>query len=220
MNGPKREQRPRMDCRVIGERSDAVLQTAMPGNDELNPSRDASRIRVFVQAVRKPFHAPPEGRQSAERRNARAVPCKARPRPQRGPLAFRRSTAALASNPQETGSAPGHASWDLAKRVDHKTTTRQFVKLAGVTPPSPVPVQRCTSRTGRSAGVCDARSRPGTVCETVRGDRTCSTFRIASGMCPSMSGFATYGTANRTCQGLNSAIPEPLGTGLDTTCEF
>src|ERR1700722_12545401 len=98
--------------------------------------------------------SPPEdGRQSAERRNARAVPCEARPRPQRGPLAFRRSTAALASSPQETGSAPGHASWDLAKRVDHKTTTRQFVKLAGVTclhlsqssdaPRAPVVVPAC-----------------------------------------------------------------------------
>jgi hypothetical protein len=71
--------------------------------------------------------------------------------------------------------------------VDHKTTTRQFVKLAGVTRLHLSQSSDCTSRTGRSAGVCDARSRPGTVCETVRGNRTCSTFRIASGMCPSMS---------------------------------
>jgi hypothetical protein len=73
----------------------------------------------------------------------------------------------------------------VAKRViEQPHAVRQ---TSGRYPPSPVPVQRCTSRTGRSAGVCDARSRPGTVCETVRGDRTCSTFRIASGMCPSMS---------------------------------
>jgi hypothetical protein len=31
----------RMDCRVIGERSDAVLRTTMPGNDDVRiPSRD------------------------------------------------------------------------------------------------------------------------------------------------------------------------------------
>jgi hypothetical protein len=40
----------KMDCRVIGERSDAVLRTAMPGNDEDNaPSRrlDPARSSVF-----------------------------------------------------------------------------------------------------------------------------------------------------------------------------
>ncbi len=37
-----------------------------------------------------------------------------------------------------------------------------------------------TPRTGRNTGGHDARSRPGAVCETARGNRTRSTFRIAS----------------------------------------
>ena len=112
-----------------------------------------TRIRVFVQAVRKPFmHLPTKGGRAPKgARTGRAL--RARPRPHRGPLAFRRSTAALARSPQATGSAPGHASWDVAKRVDHKTTTRQFVKLTGVTrlhlsqssdaPRAPVVVPAC-----------------------------------------------------------------------------
>jgi hypothetical protein len=169
-------------------------------------------IRGVGHAARKPIHAPPdEGRQSAERRNARAVPCGH----DRGPSGDRSPSGAPPRFSPEarrlTGSAPGHASWDVAKRVDHKTTTRQFVKPAGVTRLRLSQSSDCTSRAGRSAGVCDARSRPGTVCEIVRGHRTCSTFRIASGLCPSMSRFATYGTVNRTCQGLNSGISEPLG---------
>jgi hypothetical protein len=34
-----------MDCRVIGERSDAVLRTAMPGNDDAK-DRSHNAIRV------------------------------------------------------------------------------------------------------------------------------------------------------------------------------
>jgi hypothetical protein len=42
-----------------------------------------------------------------------------------------------------------------------------------------------SSETGRGAGRAVAQSRPGAVCETARGHRPRSTFRIASGMCPS-----------------------------------
>ena len=42
-----------------------------------------------------------------------------------------------------------------------------------------------TPRTGRNTGGHDARSRPGAVCETARGNRPHPTFRIASGMYPS-----------------------------------
>ena len=87
----------------------------------------------------------------------------------------------------------------MAKRAIRKVTTgfsatitRQLVKPAGVTRLRLSQSRDCTSRTGRSAGVFDARSRPGTVCETARGDRACSTFRIASGMCPSMSKAGCY----------------------------
>ena len=55
-----------------------------------------------------------------------------------------------------------HASWDAGR--------------AGVTRPRLSQSRDCTSRTGRSTGVNDAQSRPGTVCETARGNRTCSTF--------------------------------------------
>ena len=79
-----------------------------------------------------------------------------------GALALRRSTAVLAGWLAPTGSAPGHASWEAGR--------------AGVTRPRLSQSRDCTSRTGRSTGVNDARSRPGAVCETARGNRTCSTF--------------------------------------------
>src|SRR5579862_4940096 len=41
-----------------------------------------------------------------------------------------------------------------------------------------------SAETGRSAGRAVTRGRPGTVCETARGNRTCSTFWTASGMVP------------------------------------
>ena len=77
----------------------------------------------------------------------------------------RRSPEAFAA-----GSTPGHASWD----ADRAGVTRLRLSQS----------RDCTSRTGRSTGVTDARSRPGAACETARGNRTCSTFWTASGMVP------------------------------------
>jgi hypothetical protein len=136
-------------------------------------SRCGYRIRGLLHASRKPVQTPQinEGGRAPKGAYLLAVPGGARRAPHErmlpsvrasGALAFRRSTAVLASWLAPTDSAPGHASWDAGR--------------AGVTRPRLSQSRDCTSRTGRSTGVTDARSRPGTVCETARGNRTCSTF--------------------------------------------
>ena len=91
-----------------------------------------------------------------------------------GAPAFRRSIAALA-RPVATsiGSAPDP----------------RFLRPGsfGRYPLSPVSSLPSTSETGRSAGRSGTQSRPGAVCETARGHRTRSTFRIASRKRPSPS---------------------------------
>ena len=62
-------------------------------------------------------------------------------------------------------SAPGHASWD----VDPAGATRLHLSQS----------RDCTSRTGRSTGVTDARSRPGAECKSARRHRSRSVFRLA-----------------------------------------
>ena len=62
-------------------------------------------------------------------------------------------------------SAPGHASWD----VDPAGATRLHLSQS----------RDCTSRTGRSTGVTDARSRPGAECKSARRHRSRSVFRPA-----------------------------------------
>ena len=137
-------------------------------------SRDAASHPRFAFTLQESPSNRPDKMKGAERRKARslfAMPAGARRAPRRrmlpfvrasGALAFRRSTAALASWLAPTNSAPGHASWDAGR--------------AGVTRPRLSQSRDCTSRAGRSTGVTDARSRPGAVCETARGNRTCSTF--------------------------------------------
>jgi hypothetical protein len=88
-----------------------------------------------------------------------------------GPLAFRRPTAALAA-PDASGI--GSASVPRFLR-------RGFL---GRYPWLPVSSLPRSAETGRSAGRSVSRSRPGTACETARGNRTCSTFWNASGMVP------------------------------------
>ncbi len=86
-----------------------------------------------------------------------------RPRSQRRPLAFRRSTAALARADASTiGSAP----------------VPRFLRpgFIGRYPLSPVSSQPRSAETGRSAGRSGTQSRPGAACETARGNRTRSTF--------------------------------------------
>jgi hypothetical protein len=102
------------------------------------------------------------------------IALRARQRSERKPLASRRSTAALA-----------------------KTVTPwlnpgpRFLELPGANGRTlPGASAASTSQTGRSAGRYDARSRPGAVCETARGDRTRCRNRIASGMHPSRASFA------------------------------
>ena len=53
--------------------------------------------------------------------------------------------------------------------------------LYGRYPPSPVPVQGCTSHPGHNAGRLMPRSSPGAFCNSARGHRTRSALRYASG---------------------------------------
>jgi len=125
-------------------------------------------------------------------------------RVRRDALAFRRSTAALARGFRPPGSTPGHASWDVAKRVIRKSGNRfsekitRSLKLAGVTRLHLSQSRDCTSRTGRSTGVNDARSRPGAGRNAARGNRSRSTFEstLAKGpsvneMCDDVIGMVT-----------------------------
>jgi len=132
------------------------------------------RIRALLHASRKPFPLTPFKRREAERQKARLpLPCPAGPGARHADECCH-SPALRARSPfgappryspearRPTGSAPGHASWD----ADPAGVTRLHLSQS----------RDCTSRAGRSTGVTDAQSRPGTVCETARGNRTCSTF--------------------------------------------
>jgi hypothetical protein len=101
----------------------------------------------------------PEGAMSWSRATRSVLPpnrARARRRSQRGPLASRRSTAALAKA--------------LTPRLNPGP---RFLELPGANGRTlPGASAASTSQTGRSAGRVDARSRPGAICETARGDRT------------------------------------------------
>ena len=71
------------------------------------------------------------------------------------------------------GSTPGHASWDL----DSPGVTRLHLSQS----------RESTSRTGRSTGVNDARSRPGAGRNSARGDRPRSTFESTLAKGPSVN---------------------------------
>jgi hypothetical protein len=96
-----------------------------------------------------------------------------------GPLAFRRSAAALARPvATSTGSAPEPGFPRQARAgVLPALAVLAFAICRGLTR---------SAWTGPFAGRPGTQSRPGAVCETARGHRTRPTFRIASGMCPSM----------------------------------
>jgi hypothetical protein len=92
----------------------------------------------------------------------------------RSALASRRSIAALVRRLSPPDSAPGQASWDLARAHDPMTANRgeDLALFRGRYPRPPVPVQGSTSRAGRSTGEHDARSRPGASDKPARRRRT------------------------------------------------
>jgi hypothetical protein len=106
-----------------------------------------------------------------------------------GAHAFRRSTAALARGFRPAGSTPGHASWD----VDPAGVTRLHLSQS----------RDCTSRTGRSTGVTDARSRPGAGRNAARRDRSRSTFESTLAKGPSGNEtrvmYLYWGSMSRAC---------------------
>jgi hypothetical protein len=132
-----------------------------------------------------PFASKQKGRQSADRRShpltafrrqvyassANHLPCGYGPSVARSPLGALPRRSPEARRP--IGSTPGHASWDA--------------DLAGVTSLRLSQSRESTSRTGRSTGVNDARSRPGAECKSARRNRTRSAFRCASRTRPLVS---------------------------------
>ena len=82
------------------------------------------------------------------------------------------------------GAASGQASWDVAGRSILNGRPNRGAKTSrsytGVTRARLSQSRECTSRTGRSAGQHDARSRSGADCKTAREHRTRSVFRCAS----------------------------------------
>ena len=171
--------------RALTPRPSRHATLSREGKGKQSRSRGALRARV-LQQERKPLLFRLQinkGRRSAGRRKRNrphhtnrcrhpsALRARRAPRtirlhepPASGALAFRRSTAALARLlPLAFDFRPG------------------FLECAGANGSTlPDASAASTSRTGHSAGRDDARSRPGAVCETARGNRTRSTFRIAS----------------------------------------
>jgi hypothetical protein len=135
------------------------------------------RIRVLLHATgTKEFQSLPKKRREAKRRKARS--------PRTASIAMRRvlsggrspSGASPRLSPvarRPAGSAPGHASWD----ADPAGATRLHLSQS----------RDCTSRTGRSTGVTDARSRPGAVRNAARRDRPRSTFESTLAKGPSVN---------------------------------
>jgi hypothetical protein len=137
----------RMDCRVRGERSDAVLRTAMPGNDEGRKKETIEGSGTPTDAV---FRVRTSGCGARHGEIGLRRPAAA------GALACRRSTdGSSLGTRRRQGAASGHASWDVAERRScshpHSWGSTDTVS-AGVTRPRPVPVQRAP----RSL-VCSAR---------------------------------------------------------------
>jgi hypothetical protein len=100
----------------IGERSDAVLRTAMPGHDEEKNGR-TKKIR----------------RRNADRRKTLLPWLRPRPRLKREAHIYRRSTAVL---------APRSVSSQGTQPQARLPGTRPRSSLSGCYPPLPVPVQR------------------------------------------------------------------------------
>ena len=114
--------------------------------------RNAERRRYCDRATRTNVATRPRG--APRRARAAGTPFRARGAPKTGALASRRSTAALASRSRPSGSAPGHASWDVADARSYGPPTgAKIVRVStGVTTRPPVPVQGLNTHTGRSTG--------------------------------------------------------------------
>ena len=161
-----------MDCRVRGERSDAVLRTAMPGNDEGRKKETIEGSGTPTDAV---FHVRTSG-------------CGAR----HGEVGLRRPSAAgaLACRRSTDGSCPGNIPSPKAQLQARLPGTRTECSLlesrwgrmspvgAGVTNPALSQSSGSTPQTSPSAGLHDAQSRPGAGRNAARGHRTRSGLQV------------------------------------------
>ena len=194
----------------------------LQGRVKQSRSRDAPGIRVFVQPVRKRasngrealhFFAPKK-RREAERRKTQteAVPSGTTAAPAgaaRLPALHRGSRQQPVDQlAQLQAMLPGTWRNVQFRKVEpvFRNITRQVVNLTGVTRLHLSQSRDCTSHTGHSAGVNDARSRPGAECKSARGHRSRSVFRCASRTRPSpRARCAPLFTIPEPCQGIKSA---------------
>jgi hypothetical protein len=137
-------------------------------------SRCGYRIRGLLHAARKPVHTPQITKGGGAPKGAYlfAVPGGARRAPRQrmlpsvrasGALALRRSTAVLAAP-----DASGH-------RLSPSPALPETRRIRALPSAACLSLPR-SAETGRRAGRAVTRGRPGAVCETARGNRTCSTF--------------------------------------------
>jgi hypothetical protein len=119
-----------------------------------------------------------------------------------GALAFRRSTAALASGLTHP-------------EVRSRTMFRGADAFGGGGfPPAPAPVAASTSRAGHQCRQTDVRNRPGTACKAARGHRPRPMIRLASGPSPSPKrGLFLIINGDKVKEKVTKAMIRCLGNG-------
>ena len=154
------------DVRSRGALAPEFLQRPV-ARIERSEIRDSVQVANHSRITLRSIRATKKGKRNAGRR---MVPCphlRMRRAPLAGALACRRSTAALARGLSPLRATPGQASWDAARAHDPQSPPnrgRRPCALTGVTRARLSQSRECTSRTGRSTGPHDARSRPDAEC--------------------------------------------------------
>jgi hypothetical protein len=177
VRGPRRLAEHHGDTQTRGDAPSPSLRLTSPrvrGEVKRNPFSRCICIRGLLHATHEShsiaFLQKMEGGEAPK--GANQPRCRgARPARTRSPLGAPPRLSPVTR--RSAGSAPGHASWD----ADPAGVTRLHLSQS----------RDCTSRTGRSAGVFDARSRPGAVRNAARGDRPRSTSESTLAKGPSVN---------------------------------
>ncbi len=131
-------------------------------------------IRALLHASRKPVQHAPINEGGGAPKGAHFI-CRAR----RGPARAARTNVATRPRFGRARLSALHRGARRAGRIQHRLSLSPALpktRRIGRYPLPPVLSLPRSAETGPSAGRSVARGRPGTVCETARGNRTCSTF--------------------------------------------
>ena len=148
---------------------------AIAGADARSRSRDAPWHPRFAARFKKarPTASQKEGRRSAERR-VRFLPCPAGPGARHANECCH-SSALRARSP--FGAPPRYSPRRTHPDIGSALSPAlPETRPCGALPRSAYLSLPRSAETGRNAGRAVTRGRPGAVCETARGNRTCSTF--------------------------------------------